>query len=167
LTAGGARRGRLLCAAAFVVGICTCYATAGYLAACAGKAVVASPLAYDLTALALCAAGLYGLLADRCAAKASPSAGFALAGLCSSAASPCCTALIVPIAIAAADAGQPARAALLMACFSLGHVFPSAAAAVWTHMRRNSSGMRAYLPALRTVAAAVTLATGVYYAVLA
>lgn len=167
LTARGARRGKVVCAATFVVGLCICYATAGYLAASGGRPPLASPLAYDLTAFGLCVAGAYALLVDRCAAKASSSASFAVGALCASAASPCCTALIAPIAVAAAATGRPAQAALLMACYSLGHVMPAAAAAAWARLQKTSTVPSVYLAALRTVAAAVTLATGLYCAVLA
>ncbi len=167
LSALAAQGARLFYAGAFVVGLCACYATAGYLAASAGRASIPSSLDYELTALGLCIAGVYALLIDRRATKASASAGFALGALCASAASPCCTALIAPIAIAAAAAGRPAHAALLMACYALGHVLPVAAVAAWARMRRASNGLPAYLAALRTVAATVTLATGLYYAVLA
>lgn len=167
LTARGARCGKVACAAAFVVGLCICYATLGYLAASAGRVPSASSLAYDLTALGLCVAGVYALLVDRRASKASTSAGFALGALCASAVSPCCTALIVPIVVAAAAAGQPAHAALLMACYSFGHVIPASATAIWARMRKTSGSASVFLSALRTVAAAVTLATGLYCAVLA
>lgn len=166
LTARGERRRRLLCVVAFVLGLCVCYATAGYVAASGGRSPAASPLTYELTALGLCVAGAYALLADRCVTKASSSAGFAFGALCASAASPCCTALLAPIAIAAAAAGEPLRAALLMACFSVGHVVPSALAAALARVG-TSNAIATYLPALRTVGAAVTLATGLYYAVLA
>lgn len=156
---------------AFVAGICICYATAAYLAACAGRSEATSSTLYYITALALCACGIYGLVGEGhvCANDGSrvPSAGFALGAFSATLASPCCTVLVFPIAIAAAQAGDPANAALLMACFSVGHALPAVATVVF--VRRAGLGRKApvYLPALQTVMAAVTLATGIYYGVLA
>ena len=171
LTAHESRSGAVLHAAAFIAGICLCYATAGYLVACAGGAGVSSPLAYYATALALCVCGVVGLLGRErvCQEERSrtSSAGFALGALSASIVSPCCTVLMFPIAIAASQAGNPFRAALLMGCFSLGHALPASIAALFLRTKRWARKSAQYLPALRTVMAAVTLATGIYYGVLA
>lgn len=170
--AGRSNRGASVgLATAFLAGICLCYGTCGYVVACAGRAFVTSPIAYDLTAIVLCAAGGYALLHDRCEASnnspAPPAAGFALGAACAAAASPCCTTLVVPIALTAAASGQALRAALLVACFALGHATPTLVTIVWARRRSARPVVMRYGSALHTIAAAVTLATGLYYGVLA
>lgn len=170
LSQTSARRGNAL-GAAFVAGTCLCYAGIAYVAASLGHAFVSSPYVYVVVSVVLIAAGLRDVaMAEKSCShvgSASLGASFIAGGASAAMLSPYCTALIVPIVLAASQSGRPLDAAVLAGAFALGHSIPSAALLPLARVARVESWNARFAGAGRIVCGSVLVGTGLVYGLLA
>jgi cytochrome c biogenesis protein CcdA len=99
--------------------------------------------------------------------SASLGASFIAGGASAAMLSPYCTALIVPIVLAASQSGRPLDAAVLAGAFALGHSIPSAALLPLARVARVESWNARFAGAGRIVCGSVLVGTGLVYGLLA
>lgn len=165
---GGRRRPA---AAAFVAGTAAGYVLMGFSVGGIAPLIAGSQTAYGLLAAGLALTGATMLLRDAgCAAHSTHrlSLGGA-AGLGAASVlvlSPCCTPIVFAVAATAGTDGA-LRAALALAAFAGGHLTPVVVCAVLGERAARAVGRIAGAQPAVTVAGALTLALGAYYALLA
>ncbi len=164
-----ARLGRLL---AFVAGTLTVYMAVATVGSVVIRLAQATSVIYYLLALALIVGGIVQLVRDHDhGSSAQPrhvpsfGAAFLLGAATSSTVSPCCTPILLGLGALSATTSGISTVAGLVVAFTVGHIAPVlvlfGAAGLLKSLLSNHGG------AVATVAAAVTIALGCYYAVLA
>ena len=170
LLAGRSQQARLRVAAAFVGGVFTAYATFALSAALLAGVARVSHLFYAGVALAF-ACGGFVTLRRRAACEqrgraAQLGSTFVLGASLAVGISPCCAPVIAGVAAYTVSTGNGIYGAAVLGAFALGHSAPLALAV--------TSGKRLRVPWLdisgdvwATIGAALLLALGAFYAVLA
>ena len=156
--------------AAFVAGVAVGYVALGACSGFAGWAFSTSPYAYAMMSAACVSMGVVAIVRagfHECRAAHGCGKGF-LAGLTSSAlTSPCCAPIAAALASLASWDNRTVTCVAIVASFALGQTLPLIAfAAVAQRMRALLVGVVS-APAYGTIAGALTVALGAYYAVLA
>ncbi len=157
----------------FTAGLCAGYAIVGTIAGAAGLASAFSPWIYRTMAIVAVAGGVWTIVhrsqAACCESKPRFDGGLGFfAGLVSaSITSPCCGPIGAALAGVAAAASGPQYAAAVLCAFALGHVLPLAAVAAGSPRMRGPLARAAQSGAGATIAGALMVAAGAYYAVLA
>lgn len=166
----GSGRARIRPIAAFIAGVLAAYATLGYGLGVLGALFAHAGVLDAALSCVLCGAGLVLILREphrhavRCSARTS--AAFALGAASAMVISPCCTPVIAAVAALATTGREPLAGAAILASFALGHCSPLALVGC------GGSFVSARLERLcadaapRTVAGALLLGLGGYYAVL-
>jgi cytochrome c biogenesis protein CcdA len=175
LAAGKPRAQAARIAGAFVAGLTLVYAAFGAIATLLGLAAQLSTYTYWILAALLGLAGLISLWradapcvhAQVPAANGSVGGAFLLGSAFGLVISPCCAPVAVAIAAYAASSGKFGYGALLLSCFALGHALPILGAGLGA--QSVSAVLQRYTvrQAASVVSAALMLALGIYYAVLA
>ncbi len=158
----------------FITGLTLTYAAFGVLSTLLSAAGKYSAFIYILVAAALAAGGLVTLWREpeacghlqRC--KNVGAGGSLLLGASFAlVVSPCCTPLVLGILAYTSASGSIAYGSAILACFSLGHALPIAAAAFGVNATTMLLQRRAVAQAAGVVSATLMLALSGYYAVLA
>lgn len=160
---------------AFVGGVVVMYASFGAFASLLGRAVQFSTWVYSTLALALMVAGAVSLWKSENACShehtrsqsSDAGATFFLGATSALVISPCCTPLVFGILRYTSAAGDPVYGSALLASFALGHALPiltvGASAGAFSALLTRYAVRRA----AAVLSAALMLALGAYYAVLA
>lgn len=175
LASGSSRRKTFMLVSAFVTGLVLIYASYGALLPLFGEAVRFSVWTYWLVSIMLAAGGVVALSRDhaRCcerapgAANASAGAAFLLGASFALVVSPCCAPLVVGILAYTSASGDALYAAMLLACFALGHALPIIAVAFGAHGTTSIFRRYAVRQASNVVSASLMLGLAAYYALLA
>lgn len=175
LTAGKERRQSGAALFAFIAGLVLGYAALGAAASLLARAAVLSSLLYGLLAVALTGSGINALFRkpQQCQHASQPAnsvglgAVFLLGASFAFVVSPCCTPVIAAVAAYTAASGNSLFGLVVLAFFAVGHALPLAVTGSCA-ARMSRILARAQLQhAAQTAGAALMLAAGAYYAVLA
>ena len=171
VSVGAQKKGRVPRVAAFLAGtiaICVAIASAGSLV---GELARFSSMIYWGLAVTLVVSGVRAassgdahVCADRTALETSHGSAFLLGVSTSIALSPCCTPILLAIGASSSSLGTIGVFGLAFA-YAVGHIAPALALLIIANAIKRSTF--AFQHAAGTVTAGITIALGLYYAVLA
>lgn len=174
LCSRGGRAAALLACGSFAAGLAFVYAAFAAIASLLPAALWHSRFIYALIAAGLLAGGVLKLWRDAHAcrsmarvASAGAAAPFLLGAGFGFVVSPCCAPMILGILSLESGAGDPARAAMLLACFAAGHALPLFALAFGASKVADAFNRPDVRAACSVAGGSLLMTLGAYFAVLA
>lgn len=168
----GNRKGRLVCLSAFVCGTVTISVAIAFIGSLLMQLARASSIVYWVLSIALLVSGCRALWRggeQACSAHGRSingvGAAFLLGVGTSMAISPCCTPILIALGALSSSSMRAGGLVGLVSAYTIGHLAP--VLLVYVAAKAANDAISRYRGAAATVGAAVTIALGLYYAVLA